>query len=159
MAERLAGKTALITGASSGLGRHFATVLAGAGAHVILCARREQALREVAQVIVDSGGTATSVTVDVTNIHNLALLEDAMRDVDILVNNAGTVHSAAALDQTEAGWDQVLDTNLKAAFSWPRLLQRRCGRMAVAAPSSTYPPYWGCARLAVSYPTPCPKRA
>lgn len=116
----LSGRTALVTGASSGLGRHFATVLAGAGARVALAARRRESLEGVVAEIAASGGQAVAVPMDVTDA---ASVRDGVREaagalggLDILVNNAGTTVSKAALDHTEADWDGVIDTNLKGAF-------------------------------------------
>jgi len=116
----LHGRTALVTGASSGLGRHFATVLAGAGAHVALAARRLESLEDVVAEITAAGGQATAVPLDVTDA---ASVRDGVREaasalggLDILVNNAGTTVSKAALDHTEDDWDRVIDTNLKGAF-------------------------------------------
>lgn len=112
----LAGKNALVTGASSGLGAHFARVLAGAGAAVTLAARRIDALTDVAEEIVRNGGTAKIVTLDVTDGASVDALRDSLADIDILVNNAGIVRDGPALDQTEADWDAVIDTNLKGMF-------------------------------------------
>lgn len=112
----LRGKTALVTGASSGLGAHFAQVLATAGAEVILAARRADALTELARNIETAGGKASSMRVDVTDPASIRNLADAFGNVDILVNNAGVVRSAPALQQSEADWDAVIDTNLKGMF-------------------------------------------
>jgi NAD(P)-dependent dehydrogenase (short-subunit alcohol dehydrogenase family) len=112
----LAGKTALVTGASSGLGAHFAKVLAQAGASVILAARREDKLSEVAAQIVEAGGSCSKVALDVTCKSSIDALGDCVGQVDVLVNNAGLVHEAAALDQSENDWDVVIDTNLKGSF-------------------------------------------
>jgi NAD(P)-dependent dehydrogenase (short-subunit alcohol dehydrogenase family) len=106
----LAGKTALITGASSGLGAHFAAVLAGAGANLILAARRTEALERIAAAAQAQGVQAQILKLDVTApIASLPC-------VDILINNAGVVRNGAALEQTEADWDSVIDTNLKGMF-------------------------------------------
>ena len=116
----LSGRTALVTGASSGLGRHFATVLAGAGARVALAARRWDSLQGVVAEIVASGGQAVAVPMDVTDATSVRdgvqEAAGAFGGLDILVNNAGTTVSKAALDHTEADWDGVIDTNLKGAF-------------------------------------------
>lgn len=112
----LSGKTALVTGASSGLGAHFAQVLAAHGAHVILAARRATALEGVAANISAAGGKASIAQLDVTDPASIAGLEPQLADLDILVNNAGVVREAPALDQTEADWDSVIDTNLKGCF-------------------------------------------
>lgn len=112
----LSGKTALVTGASSGLGAHFAGVLALAGATVILGARRETQLAEVAKTISDVGGRCSMVSLDVTSAASIGSLGDTLGGVDILVNNAGLVREAPALDQSEDDWDTVVDTNLKGTF-------------------------------------------
>ena len=112
----LAGKHALVTGASSGLGAHFAMILAEAGAAVTLAARRKEALADFAERIARLGGSAKVVTLDVTDAASLDALPAAMADIDILVNNAGIVRDGPALDQTEADWDAVIDTNLKGMF-------------------------------------------
>lgn len=112
----LSGKTALVTGASSGLGAHFAQVLAAHGAHVIIAARRAAALEQVAAEISASGGKATIAQLDVTDQASIAALETQLTQLDVLVNNAGIVREAPALDQTEADWDAVINTNLKGCF-------------------------------------------
>ncbi|CAN5204406.1 SDR family oxidoreductase [soil metagenome] len=112
----LTGRRALVTGASSGLGAHFAQVLAGAGAAVILCARREAALQAVAERILLAGGDCGVATLDIADSASITAIEPTLGDVDILVNNAGVVREAPALDQSEQDWDVVLDTNLKGLF-------------------------------------------
>jgi NAD(P)-dependent dehydrogenase (short-subunit alcohol dehydrogenase family) len=112
----LVGKTALVTGASGGLGAHFAATLARAGAEVILSARREPELEAVASGIRAFGGRCTSVTLDVTDKASIDALRSRLEPIDILVNNAGMVRSAAPLDITEHDWDAVIDTNLKGMF-------------------------------------------
>lgn len=112
----LSGRSALITGASRGLGAHFAAVLAEAGARVILAARRADALDPVRADIVAAGGSCDIVTLDVTDGASVAALATHFARVDILVNNAGLVREAGAIEQTEADWDAVIDTNLKGMF-------------------------------------------
>ncbi|MEJ7927200.1 glucose 1-dehydrogenase [Sphingobium sp. AN641] len=109
----LKGKVALVTGASSGLGEHFAHVLAGAGAQVVLAARRVEALDRVASSI---GGNVRTMALDVTDAARVAHLAETVPTLDILVNNAGVVREKMALDQTEEDWDAVIDTNLKGVF-------------------------------------------
>jgi NAD(P)-dependent dehydrogenase (short-subunit alcohol dehydrogenase family) len=108
----LTGKRALVTGASSGLGAHFARTLASAGADVVLAARRTEALAQVAGRIAD----AQVVALDVRDARSVDEAIAAAGAIDILVNNAGIVGSGAALDQSEADWDSVIDTNLKGMF-------------------------------------------
>ncbi|AIT79833.1 SDR family NAD(P)-dependent oxidoreductase [Novosphingobium pentaromativorans] len=109
----LEGKVALVTGASSGLGAHFARVLADAGAEVILAARRIDALEKLAAEI---GKGARPLALDVTDRTAVESLLGSLPRLDILVNNAGITKPAPALDLTEADWDSVLDINLKAVF-------------------------------------------
>ncbi|MBU8544188.1 glucose 1-dehydrogenase [Roseomonas sp. ROY-5-3] len=109
----LSGKRAFVSGASSGLGAHFAACLAARGAEVVLAARRVEALEVVAESIRAAGGTATTLRLDIADPAGWAGLEDAAGAIDILVNNAGIVREGAALDQAEADWDAVIDTNLK----------------------------------------------
>lgn len=112
----LAGKRVLVTGASSGFGAHFATVLAGAGATVILGARRVDKLEATAAQVRAAGGTAETVRMDVTDA---ASIEDAFRGMavpDVVINNAGINIEGSALSLTEGEWDQVVDTNLKGAW-------------------------------------------
>jgi NAD(P)-dependent dehydrogenase (short-subunit alcohol dehydrogenase family) len=112
----LSGKTALVTGASTGLGAYFAKVLAEAGARLIIAARRGAALEAVAAEISRAGGSATPVILDVTDSKSVAELEERFPDLDVLVNNAGLVREGAALAQSETAWDEVIDTNLKGMF-------------------------------------------
>lgn len=112
----LAGKSILVTGASSGLGAEFAAALAGHGARVVLAARRRDRLEAVAARIAAGGGTATTVEMDVTDAASVERAVAAAGPVDVLVNNSGVTLSKPVLDQTEADWDSVLDTNLKGAF-------------------------------------------
>jgi NAD(P)-dependent dehydrogenase (short-subunit alcohol dehydrogenase family) len=116
----LSGKIALITGASSGFGRRFATVLAGAGARVGLVARRREALEETAAEVRAHGGEAFVATIDVSDVSSIAPavsgVEEALGPIDILVNNSGTSSVRPLLEQTEQDWDNVVDVNLKGAF-------------------------------------------
>lgn len=116
----LHGRSALITGASSGLGRAFADMLARAGAAVALAARRRDSLEEVRQDLEAAGGRAIAVAMDVTNAGSVA---EAVRNaaqglgkLDILVNNAGVTLTKPFLELSESEWDQQVDTNLKGAF-------------------------------------------
>lgn len=117
----LSGKTALITGASGGLGRHFAAILAERGVRVAVAARRKRELEAVAaELKAKAGGVVVPVELDVTDATSVrAAIEATVRElgaVDILVNNSGVSSNSAVLEQTEADWDRVLDTNLKGAF-------------------------------------------
>ena len=128
----LSGETALVTGASSGLGRHFAGVLAGAGATVVLAARRSGPLQEAAAALEAGGHRAIAVVMDVTDAASVAAAFEqahaSVGPVSILVNNSGIAVPAAALDLDERDWDLTLDTNLKGAW----LASRAFGRSARA---------------------------
>jgi len=113
---RLDGRTALVTGASSGLGAHFARVLAAAGAHVVLAARRTDRLAEVAAQIGDAGESCSTLALNVRDPASIDAAAAAFASLDILVNNAGIAIEAPALEQDEARWDAVVDTNLKGMF-------------------------------------------
>jgi len=116
----LHGRHALVTGASSGLGRHFAGVLAAAGARVSVAARREAALAQTVQSIRASGAQAQSVRMDVTDASSIeqgfAEAEARFGPVCILINNAGVTATRAALDVAESDWSSVIDTNLKGSW-------------------------------------------
>ncbi len=109
-------RRALVTGASSGLGYHFAKVLASAGAHVVLAARREHLLEKRADDIRAGGGSCSVIGLDIADGTSIATVTESLGAIDILVNNAGIVREAPALDQGEADWDAVIDTNLKGMF-------------------------------------------
>ena len=114
--DGLVGRIALVTGASSGLGVHFAHLLANAGAHVILAARRSDRLAAQEASIKRAGGACSTIILDVSQPDSIAAASPALALVDILVNNAGIVRQKPALDQSEADWDDVIDTNLKGSF-------------------------------------------
>jgi len=120
MELRLDGKTALVTGASSGLGARFAHVLAEAGARVAIAARRMERLAELAQAITGAGGRAHAVAMDVTDVASVragvAAAEAALGPIDVLVNNSGVSVTAHIGEVEEADYDHVMDTNLKGAF-------------------------------------------
>lgn len=112
----LTGQTALVTGASSGLGRHFATTLAAAGATVALAARRVERLEDTAKQIEADGGTAFPLALDVTDAQAIApafdKIETAIGPVTILVPAAGVTARSFFTDTTEEDWRYVMDTNL-----------------------------------------------
>lgn len=112
----LEGKIALVTGASSGFGEHFAQVLADAGAKVILAARRTDKLQAVCEKINRNGGQAAAVTMDVTDSASVANgfdeAEKAFGLPTIIVNNAGITIPKPLLDLTDDDWNNVVDTNL-----------------------------------------------
>jgi NAD(P)-dependent dehydrogenase (short-subunit alcohol dehydrogenase family) len=116
----LTGEVALVTGASSGIGRHLAELLAAAGAKVALAARRVDRLSEAAREIEAAGGESLPIACDVTRsdsvVAAVAKAEAELGPLTILVNNAGVVISKPLFEHTEADWDYVVDTNLKGAW-------------------------------------------
>src|SRR5690606_3839304 len=126
---RLDGKIALVTGASSGLGMHFARVLARHGAALVLAARRVPPLAELAAEIEASGGKAHALALDVADADSVeeafATLDSQGIRPDILINNAGTTDTRPALDTAAADWDRVVDTNLRGAFLVARAAAQR----------------------------------
>jgi len=112
----LEGKVAFVTGASAGLGAHFAGVLARAGAEVIVAARREGALAKVAEEIRSAGGRCSTASLDVSSAASITAVEPLLASADILVNNAGIAIEKPFLAQEEADWDAAMDTNAKGMF-------------------------------------------
>ncbi|MBM3485869.1 MAG: glucose 1-dehydrogenase [Alphaproteobacteria bacterium] len=133
---KLSGAVALVTGASSGLGSHFATTLARAGARVALAARRTDRLAALAAAIGAAGGTAVPVALDVADAPAIApaieVVERALGPVEILINNAGIAIDKPVLEVTEADWDAVIDTNLKGGFLVAQAVARRMVATATA---------------------------
>ena len=129
----LSGRTAVVTGASSGLGRHFARTLATHGASVVLAARRVERLEDLAGEIRDSGGMAHPIRLDVTDAQSVASGLEAAQEAfgvpDILVNNSGVARPARTLDVTEDDWARVIGTNLEGAW---RVAQGTARRMVDA---------------------------
>ena len=125
----LTGKVALVTGGSSGLGRHFALTLAAAGAAVAVAARRDDKVAEVASEIAAAGGQVVRVALDVTNRESIAdafeTVEREAGTVTVLVNNAGIAQRDMALDVTEDHWDQVIGTNLTGVWAVAQEAARR----------------------------------
>lgn len=116
----LTGKVALVTGASSGLGRSFAATLATHGAKVAACARRLDRLESLADEITCLDGQCSAIAMDVTDAQSVAwafdAAEEALGPVDILINNAGVPTTSYFTKLTEAEWRRVLDVNLDGVF-------------------------------------------
>jgi len=140
----LGGKTAIVTGASSGIGREVARVFAREGADLVVNARRDDELEELVREITGMGGRAVAVAGDIRlpDTHE-AIIHAAMNSygkLDVAFNNAGTVGSLKPLAElTDAEWSDVLATNLTAAFlgartQIPRMLA--CGGGALIFTSS-----------------------
>lgn len=113
---RLDGKRALVTGASSGFGAHFAQLLASAGAEVVLAARRTDKLLSLADSLRAQGAKVSAVALDVSSKDSVHACFDHTGPCDIVVNNAGITVTRGLLDQTEDDWDSVIDTNLKGGW-------------------------------------------
>jgi NAD(P)-dependent dehydrogenase (short-subunit alcohol dehydrogenase family) len=125
----LTGRHVLVTGASSGLGRHFAGMLGKAGARLTLGARRAEALAQTVAAVEAAGGQAQAVVMDVSDRTGIeAALDQAearFGPVRVLVNNAGITATTPTLDLTEEEWDGVLDTNLKGVFLVAQAVAKR----------------------------------
>ncbi len=116
----LKGQNALITGASSGLGRHMAETLARAGANVAVCARRMERLSELVSKIAEGGGRAIPIELDVTDhasVSNaISTAESALGRLSILINNAGVARAGLIVDQTPDDYSYIMDTNVKGSW-------------------------------------------
>ncbi len=116
----LGGKTALVTGGGTGLGRAMALALAEAGADVALAARRIEKLEEVAGEIRGMGRRSATVSLDLTEEESagaaVSTAERALGPLDILVNNSGISGAGWAADLPLEEWDRVMATNLRGAF-------------------------------------------
>ena len=132
---RLDNKTVLITGASSGIGKHFAFLLAMAGAKVAVASRRIAQLQDTVDEIAKLGGDAKAFELDVTNKKNVLQCFDQVLEWStptIIINNAGVSSNGKLLDQSEEDWDRVIDTNLKG--SW--LIATEAARRLIATGNS-----------------------
>ena len=113
----LSGKTAIITGASSGLGKHFAKTLSAAGANLVICARRVQNLEELKNEI---NTEVLVLPIDVTSeesvLNFFSEVRNSIGSADILINNAGTSDPKRFKDLDEESWNYVLETNLNGAY-------------------------------------------
>jgi len=120
MTGPLEDKHAIVTGASSGLGRYFALTLAKAGAKVTVAARRTDRLMELVDEIASFDGHALPVALDVTDPASVSkaveTAETELGRLDILVNNAGVTQPKMAIDVTEEDWDSVVGTNLRGSW-------------------------------------------
>ncbi len=135
---RLEGKGAVVTGGSQGIGAAVALALADAGAAVVVAARTQAKLEQVARDLTSSGHQAWAVSCDVTKPDSVAEMarsaSSLLEDVDILVNNAGIASSSRLLKQTLEDWEQLFAVNVTGTFSCtkaflPNMLKRKWGRI------------------------------
>jgi NAD(P)-dependent dehydrogenase (short-subunit alcohol dehydrogenase family) len=128
----LNGHAAFVTGATSGLGRHFAHVLARAGACVAIAGRRAERLAAIKAEIEAGGGICASVVLDVTDAARIAPaldeVEEKLGPIDTLINNAGINIQGLVAEQEVADFDAVIDTNLRG----PYMMAREIGRRMIA---------------------------
>jgi 3-oxoacyl-[acyl-carrier protein] reductase len=134
----LEGRTALVTGASQGIGRACALALAAAGAKVALAARNEAKLNDVAAEIASAGGAAAVFALDIANEESIKSCAKAaiahFGSIEILINNAGVTRDTLVLRMKRADWDDVLTTNLTGTFLMTQallspMLKARWGRI------------------------------
>jgi NAD(P)-dependent dehydrogenase (short-subunit alcohol dehydrogenase family) len=137
----LSGRVAFVTGASSGLGAQFARTLAGAGAAVVLAARRLERLKTLRAEIEAAGGDAHVVELDVTDPDSIksavAHAETEMGTIDILVNNSGVSTTQKLVDVSPQDYDYIMGTNTRGAFFMAQEVGRRMiARSRGAAPGT-----------------------
>jgi len=139
---RLAGKSAVVTGAASGIGRETALRFAEEGAAVVCADRDAAGAAAIAAELAAKGGTAHSVGADITNEADVARLSDeaikACDTVDVLVNNAGVTILGGVAELSEADWQREIDVNLSGAYRvskafWPHFAQARGGTILSTA--------------------------
>src|ERR1700752_806844 len=139
----LEGKVALITGASSGLGKRFAQVPSRAGGKVVLASRRTERLKELRAEIEASGGAAHVVSLDVTDYQSIksavAHAETEAGTIDILVNNSGVSTTQKLTEVTPADFEYVFDTNTRGAFFGAKEVEKRM--IMRSAAGNQKPPY------------------
>jgi 3-oxoacyl-[acyl-carrier protein] reductase len=134
----LAGQVALVTGSSRGIGLAISRLLGEMGAKVSTCARDQSALEESASKLRGSGIKVLATQADVTHEDQVCYLvrktQQTLGPIDILVNNAGIGIFGSFLDQSQADWDAILNTNLKAVFLVsravaPEMIRRQTGHI------------------------------
>ena len=143
----LSGRTALVTGASRGIGAAAAVALAAAGARVVGTARSEASLLQTQAAVIAAGGEFAAMACDLTDREAVSALSDRVAragfEIDILINNAGIARRAPAEEHSDASWDEVLDVDLRAPALLARdlgrdMLDRRWGRIVFLASMMTF---------------------
>ncbi|HVS62576.1 MAG TPA: 3-oxoacyl-[acyl-carrier-protein] reductase [Thermoanaerobaculia bacterium] len=139
---RFEGRTALVSGASQGIGAATARALAARGARVVLAARNRERLDELVGEIEASGGRALALPLDLADPGSIesavASLEGEMAAVDVLVNNAGVTDDGLLLRMSQEQWERVLRTNLTGTFVLTKalvrgMMKRRYGRIVTVS--------------------------
>ena len=114
--QRLDGKRALVTGASSGIGQGCAVALAEAGAHVVCVARRLEPLQSTVDAIQAEGWSAEALAADIGDLDALTAMMSAQNSFDVVVNSAGGARHSPAFETTPEDYDAVMNLNLRAAY-------------------------------------------
>tara|TARA_B100001173_G_scaffold205893_1_gene177520 strand:- start:301 stop:1080 length:780 start_codon:yes stop_codon:yes gene_type:complete len=125
----LNNKTAIVTGASRGLGRRFSYVLSSMGANVVLAARNKDKLSETQEIIKQSNGECYTVDIDVNSEDSInsafKKAEEKYGEISILINNAGIAISKSSLKTSIEDWDNVMNTNLRGVFACSKVFANR----------------------------------
>jgi NAD(P)-dependent dehydrogenase (short-subunit alcohol dehydrogenase family) len=133
----LEGKLVVITGASKGIGKGLAEIIAFEGARVAIAARDIDALEQVAAGIQDQGGECKAFNLDLRRVDSIkdcfSRIEEEMGPIDVLVNNAGMGNPIPAEEITEEDWDWMMDLNLKGTFFAARRQERECSPVRMVA--------------------------
>ena len=134
----LKNKTAIVTGASQGIGKAIAIKLSNSGAFVYCISRNKEAINKVVSEIKLNGGKAASYACDISNSKNfreiVKIIIQENKKIDILINNAGITNDSLMMRMSDDQWDQVINTNLKGAFICTKsvlrpMMKNRYGRI------------------------------
>ncbi len=125
----LKGKSGIVTGGGSGLGKGMATSLVQAGAEILIVGRRKDVLEKTAKELHQFGGPIVPFPADLSKMEEIPKIVDrAIKEfgkIDFLFNNAGTIHRAPVEEYSEANWDVVIQTNLKGPFFLAQAVAKR----------------------------------